>query len=396
MQYIPRLVELPDDHSCFLFGPRQVGKSTLIQQKFTSENTIFYNLLKFEVVKALTKNPSSFRETIAARDYKRITHVVVDEIQKLPWLLDEVHLIIENQQHPPYFILTGSSARKLKRSQANMLGGRAIERYLYPFVYSELNTISSFSLQKVLELGSLPLVYFAKNTDAAHEILRSYVNTYVKEEIKEEAIVRNLDAFTDFLLLASTENGKLINYSNIAQDIGLTSTTVKEYYQILEDTLMGFRLKPIRRSIRQRIIKSPKFYFFDTGVVRALTEKLTAPLIRGTEEYGNFFEAWLINEIVHLSKYLKKDYRFSFYRTEDVEVDLVVETPDDRIIAIEIKSSDNPRTTELKGLLSLRKHFPNAELHCACQVQYRRKLDSGIMITPWQEILELLGLLCKN
>jgi predicted AAA+ superfamily ATPase len=391
MPEINRLVDLPLDYSFFLFGPRQVGKSTLVKQKFSPETTLIYNLLDFDLVRSLTNTPKLFKEAINSRDPK-VTHVFVDEVQKLPWLLDEVHSIIENEVNPPYFILTGSSARKLKRNNANMLAGRALERNLYPFVFPELKPTGVFSLQKVLEFGSLPLVYTAKNTDLAKDILRAYTSTYIKEEIKQEALVRNLDAFIGFLSLVSAENGGIINYNNIAEDIGLSINSVKEYYQILEDTLMGFKLQPIRQSIRQRIVKSPKFYFFDTGVVRALSEKLSSPLVKGTKEYGDFFEAWLIKEIVHLSKYLKKDYRFSFYRTDDVEVDLIVETPDDRIIAIEIKSSDYPKANDLGGLVSLRRHFPDAELYCACPAMYRRKLDSGIMVMPWQEILEVLGL----
>jgi uncharacterized protein len=390
MTYIKRLIKLPCDYSFFLFGPRQAGKTSILRHHFDPGSVLVYNLLDFSLLRKLTRDPASFREAINSRDHKQITHVIVDEVQKLPWLLDEVHNIIESSENPPYFILTGSSARKLKRSGVNMLGGRAIEKFLFPLSYFELKDFCEFefSLNKVLQFGSLPLVYLNRSEELAVQILKTYVNTYIKEEIKEESLVRNLDAFSDFLLFASEENGNLINYANIAGDIGVSANTVKEYYQILEDTLMGFSLKPIKKSIRQRIAKSPKFYFFDTGVQRALSERLTAPLIKGTKDYGRAFEHWLIKEIVQTAKTLNKEDRFSFYRVDDnIEVDLIIEKPNKEIIAIEIKSSDNPKAKGLRGLKSFAKIFPNAKLICAALVEHP-VIEDGVHILPWQKLLE--------
>jgi uncharacterized protein len=393
MAYVPRIIELPKNYSFFLFGPRQVGKSSLIQERFSKEATMVFDLLDFSLLRQLTRNPQSFKEAIDSRS-KKISHVIVDEVQKLPWILDEVHRIIETSKNPPFFILTGSSARKLKKSGVNMLGGRAIEKFLFPLSYIELkkNPCQSFSLNKVLELGSLPLVYLSDSEKLSKQILKSYVNTYIKEEIKEEALVRNLDAFGDFLLFASEENGNLLNYANIAGDVGVSANTIKEYYRILEDTLMGFTLQPIKKSIRQRISKSPKFYFFDTAIPRALSGKIKAPLLKGAKDYGRAFEHWLIKEIIFGSKTLDLDYRFSFYRVdENTEVDLVIEKPNGELLAIEIKSKNNPQAKDLKGLQSFAKIFPEAKLICASQINYEIK-HGEIRILPWDQLLEeLLG-----
>jgi predicted AAA+ superfamily ATPase len=274
-----------------------------------------------------------------------------------------------------------------------MLAGRAISKSLYPFIYDEISSIpdQAFSLYKTLEYGSLPKVYFTHDENLKFDILQTYTNTYIKEEIKEEALVRNLGAFNHFLLLAANENGNVLNYSNIAQDVGVSYKMVKEYYQILLDTLMGFMLMPIQKSVRQQISKSPKFYFFDTGVQRALAEKLQAPLIKGTEEFGKVFEHWLIKEIIYKADYQRRNYKFSFYRVNDnAEVDLIIQKPTGEMIAIEIKASDNPKANKLSGLMSFAKVFPEAKLVCASLVTNRRDLDSGISIMPWQEVLEMI------
>jgi predicted AAA+ superfamily ATPase len=190
-------------------------------------------------------------------------------------------------------------------------------------------------------------------------------------------------------LLAAEENGNTLNYSSIAQDIGVDMKTIKEYYQILIDTLMGFLLMPIKKSVRQQISKSPKFYFFDNGVQRALCEKLKCPLLKATKEFGRVFEHWLIKEIVYKSNYYRRDYKFSFYRVDDdIEVDLIIEKPNGEILAIEIKANDNPKLEKLKGLKSFAKVFPEARLICACLAQYPLKLDRGIEVLPWKDLLE--------
>jgi predicted AAA+ superfamily ATPase len=389
MTYVNRIIELPKNYSFFLFGPRQVGKSSIIQHRFPDESTMIFNLLDYALLRQLTRNPQSFKESIDSRS-KKISHVIVDEVQKLPWILDEVHRIIETSKNPPFFILTGSSARKLKKSGVNMLGGRAIEKFLFPLTYIELkqNPYKEFCLNQVLERGSLPLVYLSDSEKLAKQILKAYVNTYIKEEIKEEALVRNLDAFSDFLLFASEENGNLLNYANIASDVGVSANTIKEYYRILEDTLMGFTLQPIKKSIRQRITKSPKFYFFDTGIPRALSEKLSTPLIKATKDYGRAFEHWLIKEIIHSSRTLDLDYKFSFYRVdENIEVDLIIEKPNGEILAIEIKSKNNLQVKDLKGLKSFAEIFPKAKLICASQITHPITYGE-IRVLPWNQVLD--------
>jgi predicted AAA+ superfamily ATPase len=392
MEYISRSIKIPKKISFLLFGPRQVGKSTLLKHKFPEDETLKYDLLDFSLLRKLERDPSIFFDEIKSRN-KKINYILIDEVQKLPWILDEVHRVIENLKDPPYFILTGSSSRKLKKSQGNLLAGRAIERTLYPFIYEEIadNENIIFNLNDVLSYGSLPSVYLNHDNEIKYEILKTYTNTYIKEEIKEEALVRNLNAFNEFLFLASEENGNLINYSNIAQDTGVSLNTIKEYYQILIDTLMGFMLMPIKRSIRQQIAKSPKFYFFDTGIQRALVNKLQMPLMKKTKEYGKSFEHWLIKEIIYKSKYKNNDYKFSFYRVnEETEVDLVIEKPSKSIIAIEIKASNNPHKEKLKGLESFAKVFPKAELICASLTDKPNKLENGILVLPWEEVLKMI------
>lgn len=391
MDHYLRSISLPLDYSFFLFGPRQVGKSTILNYRFSKDETLIFDLLDLNEVRRLERDPGIFFRTIEARDTKKIKYVIVDEVQKLPWILDEVHRVMESSKSPPYFILTGSSARKLKKNQANLLAGRAIEKQLFPFIYEELANHDDrvFNLDQVLQYGSLPKVYLAGSDDLKYEILRAYTNTYLREEIKEESLVRNLGAFNQFLLLAAEENGNTLNYSNIAQDVGVDMKTIKEYYQILIDTLMGFLLMPIKKSVRQQISKSPKFYFFDNGVQRALCEKLKSPLLKATKEMGRVFEHWLIKEIVYKANYYRRDYKFSFYRVkEEIEVDLIIEKPNGEILAIEIKANDHPREEKLKGLKSFAKVFPEARLICASLVQHPYKFDSGIEVLPWKDLLD--------
>jgi len=385
---IQRLLKLPTHHSFFLFGPRQVGKTTLIRDTFPAECCLVYDLLIPEELRRLKMNPGRFRDEIIHRDPK-YTHVFIDELQKIPEILDEVHYLLETLKPAPNFILSGSSARKLKRVNANMLGGRAFSFSLYGLSYLELLKSSQFSLYHSLELGSLPAIYLSSREDAILS-LRSYVNTYIKEEIQFEALVRNLDIFTEFLRLAANENANILNYSKIAADLGVSSATVREYYQILEDTLLGFYLRPYSSRLRKKLAKHPKFYFFDTGVVRALQYKLSLELAPKTAEFGKVFEHFIIKEFIHLATYLKPDYQFSYYRTENnAEVDLIIETPEGKTFAIEIKASDNPRLSDLRGLRSFKSLIPEAELYCASLTNKRFKLDNSIWIYPWQELLNL-------
>lgn len=386
---VKRILKLPENNSFFLFGPRQTGKSTLLRETFRKETTLYYDLLRSDEYFRLSLNPSLFREEVFSRS-KEITHVVVDEVQRVPQLLSEVQSLLESEKPLLYFCLSGSSARKLKRSHANLLAGRAWTFRLYPFTHIECSP--HFSLEKALSVGTLPPVYLEENESHAKRTLKAYAETYLQEEIRSEALLRNIGGFLRFLRLAGEENGNVLNYSNIARETGTSYKTVKEHFQVLEDTLIGFFLLPYGRSLRRRLVKHPKFYFFDTGVQRAITGRLSLPLRRGTSDFGRTFEHFLITEVIRLAHYREKDYAFSFYRTESgAEVDLVVERPDGKIYAIEIKGSDSPDSTTLTGLSSFAEISRGALLCCA-SLAPRGRISKGVRILPWQELFEFLDL----
>lgn len=382
---IDREIKLLKDKSFFLFGPRQTGKSTLLKGIFPADRTLYYDLLKSDQFLRLTANPSLFREEVFFRS-AQVTHVVIDEVQKIPLLLDEVHHLMESP-NPPCFILTGSSARKLKRTKANLLAGRALTSHLHPLTAEELGPL--FSLTKSLQCGTLPSVYLEEREEVARERLRSYVETYLKEEIEIEAQVRQIGAFIRFLTIAGTENGHVLNFSNISRDVGTNYQTVKSYFQILEDTLIGWFLFPYQKSLRKRHAQHPKFYFFDTGVVRALTKQVSVPLEPRTPEFGRAFEHFVLLEILRWNDYARKDLTFSFYRTESgAEVDLIVETPEGRTIAVEIKAKDDVSSTDLRGLRSFAEVRPKTRLVCLGLASYPRKIGE-IVILPWQQFRSL-------
>lgn len=384
---IERAVRIPKKQSCFLLGPRQTGKSTLLRSLFPAEECLYYDLLRSEEYYRLSAEPSALREEVLSRG-RGVRRVIIDEVQRIPELLNEVQFLIERRAGVQ-FLLSSSSARKLKRSHANLLAGRAVTRYLFPLTSGELG--DNFSLSKSLQYGSLPAVYLDPSAENRMDILRTYVDSYLREEVEMEAQVRQIGTFVRFLQYASSENGNTLNYSNIARETGTSSQTIRSYFQILEDTLIGFFLLPYSRSQRKRLSMHPKFYFFDTGVVRALSGKLTVPLHRGTIEYGRVFEHFLILEVARMIHYLRKDCRISHYRTEaGAEVDLIVETPRGTTIAIEIKGTDRIASAHLRGLRSFSEDCRQAKLICACLVPARRTLGS-VTVLPWQELLQTLA-----
>jgi len=385
-KHVERMITLPGNKNFFLFGPRQTGKSYLLKRAFNQEEHLYYDLLKADLYRELLARPERFREeVIAALKSKKITHVIVDEVQKIPQLLDEIHSLVESQLDCS-FILSGSSSRKLKRNHANMLAGRAWTLNLFPFAYREIK--KDVLLDSALKYGTLPTVYLSDDEMEKREILRSYVGTYIKEEIELEADIRNLSGFLRFLQIAAHQNGELVNYSGIARDCAVKGHTVKEYYKILEDTLLGFFLLPYDKSIRRKMVKHPKFYFFDTGVVTELTNRLRVELPDNSSEYGRAFEHFLILEIMKLNSYLRLDLQLSFYRTErGAEVDLIIETPTGKIIAIEIKSTKNPSPLMLKGLRSFKEKVPDAEIVLVCRLPRALEMK-GVSVLPWQDLLE--------
>ncbi len=342
-----REIKLPKDKNIFLFGPRQTGKTSLIRSLFPKAMHI--DLLKTSEYYLFLQNPEFLRERVSENKSKII---FIDEIQRVPELLNEVHRLIEEDKTLK-FILTGSSARKLKRGSANLLAGRAFSYHLYPLTSRELNF--QFSIKEMLSFGSLPPIFSFDDRESKNDFLRTYTETYVKEEVVAESLTRNLPGFLRFLQVAGQCNGEQLNFSNIGKDVQLNHVTVKDYFSILSDTLLGFFLLPFEYSERKRHKVAPKFYFFDPGVVRALQEVLAAPLRPKTFSYGNLFETWIINEVKRYSDYFKKDFRLSFLRTaNDVEVDLIIQTPHKKIIAVEIKSSERPLLKDFKsGFLAL-------------------------------------------
>ena len=382
-----RTIKLPKTQSFFLFGPRGSGKSTLLNDRFSVKDTHFINLLIPSEEDRFARSPELFQAEIEALSPK-ITNIVVDEIQKVPKLLDLVHHMIETAKNKRRFILTGSSARKLKRGKANLLAGRAVTKNLFPLTQLEL--ADAFDLDSALAWGTLPKIFSLKNDEERMEFLQSYALTYLKEEIQLEQLVRNLDPFRRFLEVAAQSDGKVVNYLNIARDTGTDSKTVKSYYEILEDTLVGFYLKSFHTSVRKRIKVSPKFYFFDLGVSRALSRQLTMKAAKSTSYYGELFERLVVLELYRQESYLNREYRLTFLQTEDdAEIDVVVERPGKPLALIEIKSTHQVREDMLRRLAHFQKDFPKASFYCFSNDPIEKKFGK-ISALPWRKGLSVL------
>jgi len=377
-----RLLALEKNYSLLLFGARGVGKSTLVRNIFPTDKTLYINLLDPAEENRFARNPSELIELVNALP-PEITHVIIDEVQKVPKLLDAVHLLIESEQCTQYFILTGSSARKLKAAGVNLLAGRAFVSHLYPFSYLELP--DSFVLSEALHYGLLPKVLEFSTAQSKTRFLQAYTLTYLKEEIWAEQLIKKLDPFRRFLEVAAQCNGKLINYSNIARDVGADDKTVKNYFSILEDTLLGKMIEPFQHSFRKRLKTASRFYFFDTGVVRALTHMLDVPLTKKTSYYGELFESFIVMECVKLSSYYHSEFRFSYLMTaNDVEVDLVIERPGKPRLLIEIKSTDQVQLNDLRGLQQVATEIGPCEAICFSNDPRKKKLGN-VTIYPWQQ-----------
>lgn len=385
-----RSLKLPFNQHLFLFGPRQVGKSTLLKETFAKSTSLYIDLLLPDNYRRYVKKPELLIEEVLVLS-PEITHVIIDEVQRVPELLNAVHYLIENDDTSVHFVLSGSSARKLKRGQANLLAGRALSYSLYPLTHFELG--NEFDLKKVLDRGSLPAIYFEQDRAIAQKKLQTYCKTYLQEEIRAESLLRNLSAFITFLDFVAEENGHEINYSNIAGDIGTSSHTVKDYFQILEDTLLGFTLPAFSKSVRKTLSKRPKFYLFDLGVTKAIANKLALSSVEGSASFGESFEHFIIREIHTLVDNLETDFSLSYYRTRSgQEVDLILESPSQGIFAIEIKAKDaNLKSKDLRGLKSFAEEYPDAKLFC-CSLSPRRRLQDGILILPWKELFAEIGL----
>lgn len=377
---IPRLINLPIDESFFLFGPRGAGKTTLLKHLSFFEQALYINLLRVKEEQQFARDPDSLESIVAALP-STITHIIIDEVQKIPKLLDVVHNLIESTDKK--FILTGSSARKLKHGGANLLAGRAFVYDLHPFTYLEID--NHITLDHFLRWGMLPKIFEYDTEEKRQRFLEAYANTYLKEEVWVEQFIRELDPFRHFLEVAAQANGKIINFSNIARDVGVGIQLVQKYFSILEDTLLGFFLNSFQHSFRKRLSKAPKFYFFDTGVVRTLAGQLNIPLQEGNSSYGEIFEHFIIIQCKNLASYYHRDYKFSYLGTKDgAEIDLVVERPGKDILFIEIKSSSDVKSQHLKTLKQLAQDFGQCEAVCFSRDLFAKKLD-GIMVFPWAE-----------
>lgn len=342
---------------------------------------LWIDLLNFEQEQHYQRYPQELKNQIQAHK-KSYQWVVIDEVQRAPRLLDVVHQLIESSS--TRFVLTGSSARKLKRGAANLLAGRAFMNSLHPLTQIELG--EAFSLDSVLSYGSLPKLYQLKTPSEKMAFLQAYALTFLKEEIKEEQLVRNLDPFSRFLEVAAQANGEIVNFLKIANDVGTSSNTVQSYFQILEDTLMGFFLPAFHQSVRKQQRQSPKFYFFDLGVCRALQGVLDQKVKPKNYGYGRYFESYLILELIRLNSYFNKGFKLSYLRTKDhAEIDLIISKPNRPHILIEIKSTDQVHENDGQTLKRFLPDFgANAKAYVLSQDPVPKAFGK-VLALPWQE-----------
>jgi predicted AAA+ superfamily ATPase len=378
---IHRIVNPSKNSSFFLFGARGTGKSTFITQQLLpriEDDFLYYDLLDDETEERLRRSPSLLK-TDLTNAKKKPKWIVVDEVQKIPRVLDVVHSMIE--QSKIKFILSGSSARKLKMEGANLLAGRAFEYRLFPFSFVELG--GDFVLDDCLNYGSLPAVLSFENKADKSKYLKSYVSSYVKLEIQMEQLLRRLDPFRDFLEVAAQMSGKQINYSKIAREVGVDTKTVISYFHILEDTYMGFILPAYHTSLRKSILLTPKFYFFDLGVKRALERALSSEVVPRTSYYGDQFEHVVINEIYRMNCYTEADYLLSYFSTkEGAEVDLVLTRGKKEVRFVEIKSTNTVDPDEVKKMATLVKGTSIQSLYLS-QDPVPQEVY-GVRCLPWQ------------
>lgn len=365
------LLATASTRSLFLLGPRQTGKSTLIRQQLGSRRVI--DLLESETYLALQRAPQRLREW-CTEDGELY---VVDEIQKLPQLLDEVHHLIE--QRKQRFLLTGSSARKLRTGGVNLLGGRARSLNFHPLTFAELG--DRFELDRAIHHGLLPSIYLGDEPDLD---LAAYVGTYLREEIAQEALTRNVPGFARFLEVAALCNAEQINYAKIANDAQVARTTVQDYFQILRDTLLGWDLPAWQRSKKRKPVATSKFQFFDHGVVRHL--RGSGRVQPHSPEYGHAFEAWIGHELKAWCDYRGTGRELCFWRSRSGhEVDFVVGNE----VAVEAKATSNATDRHLAGLAALQEEGLLRRHVLVCQ-EPRRRVVSGIEVLPWREFAETL------
>ena len=373
-------ITLPKRRSAFLWGARQTGKSTFLRAHFGQSHYI--NLLEFDVFEQYSKNPAYLREVVRGLAPElRQQPIIIDEVQKVPALLDEVHNLIEAEG--VQFILCGSSARKLKHGGANLLGGRAWRFECFPLTSAE---IPGFDIERALKQGLLPQIY-DEDPESAKRSLRAYVREYLQEEIQAEGLVRNLHGFSKFLDACAFCSGELLNYSKIASDCGVDQKTVKGYFQILYDTLIGYEVLPFSKHTKRNALqKTPKFYLFDTGLLNQISgqtiQHLAGPIA------GKLFEHWVMMELVAYRGYQERDDHIRYWRTASgLEVDFIL---GDAKVAIEVKLSKQVKASELRGLKTFCVDYPQTKAYVVSFDRDVRLLDNGITILPWQEFTKRL------
>ncbi len=373
-----RMLALPDltKRSVFLWGPRKTGKSTWIKENL--KDVILIDLLKSDVFAEYATRPALLRERYEVNVGKR--PIVIDEVQKCPALLDEVHWLIENAKQT--FLLTGSSARKLKRGHANLLGGRALRREMRPLCYPE---IENFNLDRAILNGLIPAHYLSTTPQ---DELHSYVADYLKEEIANEALVRNLPAFAEFLRVAAITSGELLNYSNVSRETGVSAKVVRNYFEILEETLLGFRVQPWSRSRNRRLVETEKFYLFDVGLSNYLARRKPQPK---TPEFGKSFEHYILMELFAYKAYRDQELDIRFWRTSDKkEVDFII---NDKELVIEAKSTNMVNDFDLKSLSLIADDGPiKKRIVVSLDREARKVKDSHgeITIYPYEVFLQKL------
>ena len=362
-----------DHESAFFWGARQTGKSTLLKSLYP--DALYFDLLLTSEYERFLRNPGLIREIVMTRNPGAL--IIVDEIQRIPDLLNEIQWLIVNRNDR--FILSGSSPRKIVRAGGNLLGGRAIRYELYPLIYRE---IPDFDLMKALNGGLLPRHYLSKNPK---KLLSGYLGSYLRDEIMAEARIRNVASFSRFLEMAALTNGEIVNYTNIASDCGVSAPTVKEYFQILEDTMIGRFLPSFQKKPKRRVILAPKFYLFDVGITNYLVKR--GNIESGSEAFGKAFEHFIYQEIIAHSHYSDLNYPISFWRTtSQMEVDFIL---GDHEVAVEVKSTQSAKPKHLSGLKSFAEEYPVKKQVLVTNDDYPRQVD-GITVLPWKEFLERL------
>jgi len=378
--------------SFLLLGARGTGKTWLLEEHFRQDALLWINLLKHQDFLRYQTRPGRLAQEVKAALGSRPRSsnpawVVIDEVQCVPQLLNEVHALIESREvgEQLRFGLSGSSARKLKRGSANLLAGRALLNNLYPLLAAEAG--EAFEPDSFLSFGGLPAVVKQPDSLIKIEQLATYVAVYLREEIREEQIVRNLDPFSRFLEVAAQSSGQILNYSKIGRDCGVDYRAVIRYYQILEETLLGAFLPPYERSVRRQQGKSPKFYFFDLGVMRTLEGTISSPVKRSSYGYGRLFEHFIIWEVIKWNEYSRARHKLSYVATKDgAEIDLIVERGEETTLLIEIKSGTNPLIEDAQHLLKLRDAFPGAQCWVVSQSKRARE-EQGVRFVPWERAL---------